>query len=209
MSPDTARPTVEVVGLGPAGPDLTTAGAQERLEAAEVLRLRTHHHPAAGSFASASSFDGIYESAGTFEEVYRRIVEELVDVATGHGSVTYAVPGSPWVLERTTRLLLDDDRVAVDVVPGMSFLDLAWAHLGVDPVESGVRLVDGHRFAIDAAGATGPLLVAHCHAPHVLSAIKLAYDEHEPRRGPGPVFPTSRSPRSTGAISTAPSPPTT
>ena len=41
----------------------------------------------------------------------------------------------------------------VEVLPALSFLDLAWARLGVDPVALGVRLVDGRRFAVEAAGA--------------------------------------------------------
>ena len=56
----------------------------------------------------------------------------------------------------------------------MSFLDVAWARLGIDPVEAGVQLVDGHDFATAAAGVTGPLLIAHTHADWVLSDIKLA-----------------------------------
>ena len=60
--------------------------------------------------------------------------------------------------------------------PAMSFLDVAWARLGVDPVEAGVRLVDGHEFATSAAGERGPLLVAHTHANWVLSDIKLAVE---------------------------------
>ncbi len=70
-----------------------------------------------------------------------------------------------------------DPRVAVELVPAMSFLDLTWARLGVDPIEAGVRLVDGHVFATAAAGERGPLLVAHCHNQRVLSDIKLAVDE--------------------------------
>ena len=180
MTDRPARPTVVVVGLGPGGPDLTTAGAAARLAGLDQWRLRTHRHPAAEPFADRQSYDPVYESAATFDEVYRRIADDLVAGAQRHGEIGYALPGSPYVLERTVALLLADDRVDVEVVPGMSFLDLAWGHLGVDPVEAGVRLVDGHRFAIDAAGATGPLLVAHCHAGHVLSDIKLAYDEHTP-----------------------------
>ena len=54
---------------------------------------------------------------------------------------------------------------------------MAWARLGIDPVETGVRLVDGHEFATAAAGTTGALLVAHTHANWVLSDIKLAIDD--------------------------------
>ena len=67
----------------------------------------------------------------------------------------YAVPGSPLVLERRSARLRADPRVECDVLPAMSFLDLAYAALGIDPVEAGVRLVDGHEFATAAAGDAG------------------------------------------------------
>jgi tetrapyrrole methylase family protein/MazG family protein len=54
---------------------------------------------------------------------------------------------------------------------------VAWARLGIDPVEAGVRLVDGHEFATAAAGATGALLITHTHANWVLSDIKLAVED--------------------------------
>lgn len=92
------------------------------------------------------------------------------------GGIVYAVPGSPLVLERSVRYLREDPRAAVTMLPALSFLDTAWARLGIDPVEAGVRLIDGHTFATDAAGERGPLLVAHAHAQWVLSDIKLAID---------------------------------
>ena len=85
------------------------------------------------------------------------------------GEVLYAVPGSPLVAERTVELLRADGRVEVEVVPGLSFLDLAWARLAIDPLAAGVRLVDGHRFAEEAAGQAGPFLVAQCDSRLVLS----------------------------------------
>jgi tetrapyrrole methylase family protein/MazG family protein len=67
-------------------------------------------------------------------------------------------------------------QVAVTVHPSVSFLDLAFARLGVDPVASGVRIVDAERFAVDAAGERGPLLVAQCWSRQVLSDVKLSVD---------------------------------
>ncbi|MEY4174954.1 MAG: hypothetical protein RI900_2119, partial [Actinomycetota bacterium] len=49
--------------------------------------------------------------------------------------------------------------------------------LGIDPVEEGVRMVDGHVFATAAAGHTGPMLITHAHANWVLSEIKLAAED--------------------------------
>jgi tetrapyrrole methylase family protein / MazG family protein len=173
-------PTVVVVGLGPAGPELLTAAAREAIERVPGRFLRTARHPAAAAVPEAVSFDAFYESAETLEQVYRGIADALVEAAEAEGAVLYAVPGSPLVAERTVELLLADARVAVEVVAGMSFLDLVWARLGVDPVAAGVRVVDGHRFAEEAAGERGPLLVAQCDSKAVLSDIKLAVD------GPGP-----------------------
>jgi tetrapyrrole methylase family protein / MazG family protein len=80
------------------------------------------------------------------------------------------------VAERTVELLLEDRRVDVTVHPALSFLDLAWVRLGVDPVAQGVRVVDGRRFGVEAAGERGPLLVGQCDQRHVLSEVKLAVD---------------------------------
>ena len=173
-------PTVVVVGLGPAGPELLTEAARAALARVAVRFLRTTRHPAASAVADATSFDRLYDRADTLEEVYAGIVDALAEAALDAGQVLYAVPGSPLVAERTVDLLRADDRVAVDVVPGLSFLDLAWDRLGVDPLAAGVRLVDGHRFAVEAAGERGPLLVAQCDSTSVLSDIKLAVEGEPP-----------------------------
>jgi tetrapyrrole methylase family protein / MazG family protein len=169
---------VVVVGLGPAGPDLVTAGTLEAIERIGTRFVRTVRHPSASILGDrATSFDGLYEQASSFDEVYRGIADRLVAAAQRHGEVLYAVPGSPRVAERSVELLCAGGRVEVTVLPAMSFLDLAWVRLGVDPLTSGVRIVDGRAFPIDAAGSTGPLLVAQCDARHVLSEIKLAVED--------------------------------
>ena len=184
-------PQIDVVGLGPAGPELITAEALDLIARADVVYLRTRRHPSAEGMAAARSFDHHYETAGTFDDVYRSIVEDLV-AATGarseaaagpttSRSVVYAVPGSPTVAERTVSLLRDhpavkDGRVALRVHPAVSFLDVAFERLGVDPVEAGARVVDGESFAVDAAGERGPLLVVQCWSSSVLSDIKLSVE---------------------------------
>jgi len=170
---------ITIVGLGPAGPELVTPETLSAIQAHERRYLRTTVHPASEVVAGAESFDDLYESADTFADVYRAIADSLLSAATD-GAVLYAVPGSPLVLERTVAILREEAEAAavdVSILAAMSFLDIAWARLGIDPVEESVRLIDGHTFATSAAGQTGPLLVAHCHARHVLSDIKLAIDD--------------------------------
>ena len=166
-----------VGGLGPAGPDLLTAGTLRAIEAIEPRFLRTRRHPAAGAVPVAEDFDAVYEQAASFEEVYATIVDALVAAAERHGEVLYLVPGSPVVAERSVALLLGHPAIEVEVLPALSFADLVWARLGIDPVATRARLVDGRRFPVEAAGSAGPFLVAQCDQPHVLSDIKLAVDD--------------------------------
>ncbi|MDQ6910910.1 MAG: SAM-dependent methyltransferase, partial [Actinomycetota bacterium] len=168
---------VTVVGLGPAGPELTTSQTVSALAAHECRYVRTMRHPAAAGLSGFVSFDSFYESAASLDEVYGAIVDALVEAAHEYDDVLYAVPGAPSVAERTVELLRADHRVDVTVLPALSFLDLVWSRLGVDPVASGVRLVDGQRFAVEAAGERGPLVVAQCDSRQELSDVKLAVDD--------------------------------
>ena len=167
-------PVVTVVGLGPGRPGLVTSEALEALRSAKARWLRTTRHPSASLVEGTRSFDYLYDSAASLEEVYEGIVQALVVSAASEGGVVYAVPGSPSVAERSVELLRADPRVRTEVLPGVSFADLAFERLGVDPLAVGVTIVDGQRFALDSAGRSGPLLVGQCDSAHVLSEVKLA-----------------------------------
>jgi tetrapyrrole methylase family protein/MazG family protein len=173
-----------VVGLGPAGAAYLTAEVRALIDGAGRTFLRTARHPAAEELSGFVALDRLYEEADTFAEVYAAIVEELVAAATAQAPdpIIYAVPGSPLVAERTVELLRGDDRVDLTVVPGLSFLDLAWERLGVDPLALGVRLVDAEQFGLVALRDRGPFLVAQCWSEALLSEIKLSpsYEESPP-----------------------------
>ncbi|MFA5882898.1 MAG: nucleoside triphosphate pyrophosphohydrolase [Acidimicrobiia bacterium] len=171
---------VVVVGLGPAGADLLVPRARAALERIPVRFVRTERHPAVADLArdgiAFTSFDHVYEAADAIDDVYPRIVDELVRAATASGEVVYAVPGNPVVAERSVRLLHERVRagdITIDVVPGVSFAELAWARVGVDPLD-GARVVDGR--ALDPADleAGGPVLVAQVDSALVASDVKLA-----------------------------------
>jgi tetrapyrrole methylase family protein/MazG family protein len=170
------RPRITVVGLGPAGPAYLTAEAQALVGGATRTYLRTGRHPAVEALGEFVALDHLYEEADTFEEVYVAIVDELVRAATelAPEPIVYAVPGSPLVAERSVELLRRDARVDVVVIPGLSFLDLAWERLGIDPLDASVRLIDAEHFAARAGGDRGPFLVAQCWSQVLLSELKLA-----------------------------------
>jgi tetrapyrrole methylase family protein / MazG family protein len=176
------RARVVVVGLGPAGADLVLPAARSALESVVVRLARTARHPAVHDLTREGlefeSLDDCYDAATDFDRAYSAIVERVLRAARQHGEVAYAVPGSPSVAERTVAMLLQvaedpEQHVEVDVVPGLSFVDLAWTRLGIDSM-SGVRVVDARAIAVDAAGFAGPMLLAQCDNRMVCSDVKLA-----------------------------------
>lgn len=173
-------PTVTVVGLGPAGPELLTAETERLLNGGDPVWLRTARHPAAAGLAISGSFDDYYDQHESFEDVYVAIVARLVELAGEHGSIVYAVPGSPTVAEHTVELLRSAEGIDLNVRPAMGFTDLCWNALGIDPMAEAVTIVDAHRIATDTAGRLGPMLVTQVHSPEVLDDVMLALDDVAP-----------------------------
>jgi tetrapyrrole methylase family protein / MazG family protein len=187
---DARRPHITVVGLGPAGPTLRSEQVTSLLTHSAHAFLRTRRHPSAEDLSGVRTFDGLYHSLPTFEDVYAAIVEELVRLAVevAPEPVVYGVPGSPLVAERTVELLRADDRVDLTAVPALSFLDLAWERLGIDPLREEVRLVDATSFPRAAGSGPCPFLVAQCWTRQLLSDVKLAVPDDPGLPLPRPVI---------------------
>jgi len=166
-------------GLGPGDGDLVSGAALE-LARTHPTFLRTREHPCAGMFDDLDSFDHLYESQQSLADVYEAIVERLVGESIKRGTIGYLVPGSPLIAERTVDLLRQREEVSVEILPGVSFLDLVWERLRVDPIARRVTIVDGQRFETEVIGLAGPFLVAQCDSKFVLSDIKLSIDIQAP-----------------------------
>ena len=164
-----SEPTVRVVGLGPGDRDLVTEGAWRLINESPVVRLRTRRHPAAASLDSIVSYDDWYDTAESFDELYRAIAEDLVRLAIEAGEVVYVVPGSPVVAERTVELLYERP-VRVVCEPAVSVIDLACGALGRDPMAVGLRVVDALGSTEPLVGP-GPLLVLQTYSAPVLASV--------------------------------------
>jgi tetrapyrrole methylase family protein/MazG family protein len=185
---------IVVVGLGPAGADLVLPAARRALEHIPTRFVRTSRHPAVAELAAAGialhSFDAEYDDADDVGQVYPRIAAALLDAAATAGEVAYAVPGNPGVAERSVALLRDAAArgdITLEIVPGLSFAELAWAHVGVDPM-AGARVADARELTPEAIVAGGPLLIAQCDTRLVLSDVKLVLLEVLPADAPVTVL---------------------
>jgi len=180
---------ITVVGLGPGPARLMTVEAAEVLRRATVAYVRTSQHPTVQALPSVipdlqiESFDWVYEGGETFEDVYRRIADEVLTRCQG-AEIVYAVPGSPSVGETTVRLLMErlaDTDVTIRLVQGVSF---------IEPVLAAVGMTDASWLeVIDATEAALLAVVLGVLAPHHPAARAQRRPElHRAgpaRRGPG------------------------
>jgi len=199
---------ITIVGLGPGDGRYLTREAWQTLSQASRIVVRTKRHPAVADLppgVEILSFDDVYESAASFEEVYQRIVEAVLEMARAaepggseaggseaggsEAEVYYAVPGHPLVGESTVTAILSRAEalgLAVRIVDGLSFLEPTLSALGQDPFD-GLQLFD----ALEIAGydhpplnTDQPALLGQLYDRLVAGEVKMALmalypDEHE------------------------------
>lgn len=197
------RALIEIIGLGPGRKGLVTAETLDLIDSVPVRIARTQKHPSIGVLERPCSdseahprviyCDDLYDTGENFAAVYAQVVQRVLDYANEYGRVIYAVPGSPRVAENAVQRLIEiaaepDSEVEVVVHAAMSFLDLAWVTLGVDPVEDSVQIIDAlalgeqpetqhYNWAKDLLAGPNPVLISQCYSKQVLSDIKLSVEE--------------------------------
>ncbi|MDQ7092793.1 nucleoside triphosphate pyrophosphohydrolase [Desulfosporosinus sp. PR] len=132
---------LHVIGLGPSGLEQLTVGNYRRLCKAKRVFVRTSQHPCVQELIAegvqVESFDEVYSTKSSFEEVYQQIVEHLRTELLKSSEVVYAVPGHPMVAEKTIQLICEklEQDYEVIVHPAMSFVDEIFRVLKFDPIE--------------------------------------------------------------------------
>jgi tetrapyrrole methylase family protein/MazG family protein len=195
-----AEPRLVVVGLGPGSPDLRTVGTQRALDTADRIILRTRIHPGLDDLLTdsrVSDCDDLYQSATAFASLYDAVAERVLTVAREGGTTVFAVPGHPRFAEQTVALIerhAGERGIPVDVLDAVSFVDTVANAARIDPVASGLQIVDAEELGSVlerepyAAGLLGvdparALLVAQLYNREIAAAVKLALsrvypDEH-------------------------------
>jgi tetrapyrrole methylase family protein/MazG family protein len=176
---------ITVIGLGAGELDQLPLGLYRKLINASRLFVRTVEHPVLIELQNEGitfeSFDAIYEKHGTFEEVYKEIVETLIDLAED-GPLFYAVPGHPLVAEQTVQWLVKaekEGRIQLEILGGQSFLDPIFNALRIDPIE-GFQLLDGTMFKRDDVHMGQHVLIAQVYDAYSASEVKLTLMEKYP-----------------------------
>lgn len=170
---------ITVVGLGPGNAGQLSVETMELLKNGECVILRTAVHPSVSRLTEENvnfiACDNFYEEGASFEDVYDNIVKFVLQKAETQ-DIVYAVPGSPLVAERTVVLLREraaESGAALKILPSMSFLDLAYVELGIDPI-AGLRIIDSSDFEALADAGKYPLMITQVYSKFVASDVKLA-----------------------------------
>jgi tetrapyrrole methylase family protein / MazG family protein len=185
---------ITIVGLGPGDPSKLTREAWELLAAVDEVWLRTKQHPTVAGLPSTlgiRSFDELYDTGESFEEVYSAIVEKVLKLGAKPKGVVYAVPGDPFVAEATCPEIVKQARalgIEIRIVNGLSFLEPVFAALGLDPyprivLTDAIELSQAHvpEFPPDM-----PVLVAQIYSRLIAAEVKMTLstvypDEHPVR----------------------------
>ena len=182
---------ITLLGLGPGSANLLTRRAWQTLQDADEIYLRTGQHLAAAELPAhlkIHTFDHLYEQLDSFEDVYARIVADILELGQRPQGVIYAVPGHPLIAESTGPEILRRARkmgIPVRVEEALSFLEPVFSALRLDPfphtaLVDAITLGMAHHppFPPDA-----PALIAQIYDRHTASEVKLTLmnlypDEH-------------------------------
>ncbi|MGB8343765.1 MAG: nucleoside triphosphate pyrophosphohydrolase [Ktedonobacteraceae bacterium] len=190
---------ITIIGLGPGRlADLTLQARSLFARAAasdQAVYFRTSIHPTIEPLKAdlptlrVESFDRLYDASDNWETLYQQIAEELCLLA-GQQPIIYAVPGHPLIGETSVQRVLNLARergLSTEIVAGLSFLEPVCSALTLDPLASGLQIVDATALASlgadEIAGTlipTSPLLVAQVYNRRLASAVKLALGELYP-----------------------------
>ncbi|MEA3459433.1 MAG: nucleoside triphosphate pyrophosphohydrolase, partial [Chloroflexota bacterium] len=180
---------ITIIGLGSGDPKQLTLEAWQVLEEAEEIYLRTSRHPAASHLPkhlALHSFNRLCEGKNP-DEAYNEIAHRIVELGGRPQGVVYAVPGHPLVDASTQRIMAmaEEKGLKVRIIRGMSFLESALTHLGLDPLD-GLQVVDATKLAAQHyphLDPNLPVLVARLRSRPLASSVKLTLmnlypDEH-------------------------------
>ncbi|MBQ1855362.1 MAG: nucleoside triphosphate pyrophosphohydrolase [Anaerovibrio sp.] len=181
--------SITVIGLGPGDFGLITIDSWERMKNAQHLYFRTEKHPTVPMIKERgitfTSYDSFYEGAESFEALYDAIAKDLVKKACTEDLV-YAVPGSPMVAEKTVVLLREycqQGNIKLDIQPGMSFVEVLYSKLGIDPID-GMTIIDAEDFDQLPVDMPTGLVITQVYSHQIASDTKLSLMEVFPDEYP-------------------------
>ncbi len=174
-----------IVGLGPGGFDYLTHKALDILKSSKTVYIRTLKHPIVAHLENVGilfeSYDYMYDAGDTFDEVYENICVDISKKAS-QNDVVYAVPGSPFVAEKTVETLIEMEGGSdweLDIIYGVSFIDAMLTALRRDPV-NGLKILNALDMEAHIPDANVDNIVIQMYNRMVASRVKVHLSNYYP-----------------------------
>jgi len=170
------KPTVNIIGCGIGKPDLSLY--RPILSEVDIIVLRTERHPGLREALDVGipliSCDDLYDTSDTFEEVYRRAVDRVVELAVASkGSIAYIVPGSPTTAETTVRLLGQRQEITARILPRPGIIEEVLARMPIDPL-LGLSVWDASELLDEGIPrVSGAAVILQAHSALLVQEISL------------------------------------
>lgn len=175
---------INIVGLGPGDKNALTLGALDVLKSSETLYFRTEKHPTVDYIKEIgikfNTYDFAYDKFESFDEVYQFIAEELIKEHNLLGDIVYAVPGHPFVAEKSVNILIgkcEELSIEYSVLPAVSFMDAMMEALKIDPVE-GLKVIDAFDMNDQILDKRIGTIITQVYDPYIASEVKLKLLEY-------------------------------
>lgn len=175
---------IKIIGLGPGNLEALTMGTIEALKNIHKVYLRTEKHPTVQYISDLGvkfeTYDKAYDNFETFDEVYNFIAEDLINKHEKEGDLIYAVPGHPFVAEKSVKLLVElckEKSIDFALVPAVSFVDVVMERLQLDPIE-GLKIVDAFECKNHIFDKRIGTIITQVYDQYIASEVKLALSSY-------------------------------
>ncbi|MFA9422026.1 MAG: nucleoside triphosphate pyrophosphohydrolase [Sedimentibacter sp.] len=120
--------TIQIIGLGAGSIDDLTIRAHKALNEGIPTYARTERHPIIQELRkniNITTFDDYFEKYESFDEVYEKIKESIIESSKKHKIINYCTAGSPYYGDLVTKKLINEykDEINIIIIDGISFLD--------------------------------------------------------------------------------------
>ncbi|MBU3196901.1 nucleoside triphosphate pyrophosphohydrolase [Clostridium algidicarnis] len=170
---------IKILGLGPGSPEALTLGTLNEFKSGKDIYLRTEKHPTVDYIKSMDikvrTYDFAYDKFDSFDKVYQFIAEDLIKRHNTVDEVIYAVPGHPLVAERTVNILIElceNQGIAVEIFPAVSFIDVIIERLKIDPI-NGLKIIDAFDIGNQNLDNNAGLIITQVYDQLISSEVKI------------------------------------
>ncbi|MBS4534685.1 nucleoside triphosphate pyrophosphohydrolase [Clostridium sp. D2Q-14] len=173
---------INIIGLGFGDIEKITLHSIETIKKWKVF-LRTDKSPIIDYFKDNNidyeSYDNIYETLDTFDEVYNYIVEDLVKKANENNIINYCVPGSPTLSDKVTEILLDNkEKLGIDIEVLDNFGLLEGVYNSLDKtMKKSVKVIDALDIKSIDIDINSDLIITQVHDKIIASEVKIFLEE--------------------------------